>query len=87
MGVAARRASSNCAFQLDDVGNHLVCALQDVRGECRIDRQAAHELGRHYLSEGEGRPYPAYDRFDTARAAGPLGDSDLLAPVLLNVRI
>jgi hypothetical protein len=37
-------------------------------GGVRIDRQAALELGRHYLSQGQGWAYPAYDGFDTASA-------------------
>jgi hypothetical protein len=41
-------------------------------GGVRIDRQAALELARHYLSQRQGWAYPAYDGFDTARASGPL---------------
>jgi Family of unknown function (DUF6308) len=55
-------------------------------GGVHIDRQAPLELARHYLSQRQGWAYPAYDGFDTARANGPLGDSDLLAPVLLNIQ-
>lgn len=50
-----------------------------------VDRGAAFEHARHYLTDGSGWGYPAYDAYEADRAAGPLTDADLLAPVLLNV--
>jgi hypothetical protein len=50
-----------------------------------VDRDAALDHARRYLTDGSGWAYPAYDAYEAERAAGPLTDADLLAPVLLNV--
>jgi hypothetical protein len=50
-----------------------------------VDRDNAFRHARRYLTDGAGWAYPAYDGFELDRAAGPLTDADLLAPVLLNV--
>jgi len=55
-------------------------------GGMRLQREAAFEQARHYLTVGRGWAYPSYDGYDAAHARGPLTDADLLAPVLLNVR-
>ncbi len=55
-------------------------------GGMRLEREAAFEQARHYLTVGRGWAYPSYDGYDAAHARGPLADADLLAPVLLNVR-
>ena len=54
-------------------------------GNVELDRAAALDHARRYLTDGSGWAYPAYDGYDAQRAAGPLIDADLLAPVLLNV--
>jgi hypothetical protein len=51
-----------------------------------VDREAALDYARRYLTEGNGWSYPSYDGYETARALDPLTDADLLAPVLLNVQ-
>lgn len=56
-------------------------------GGLRLDRTDALALAHVYLARGmRSSGYPAYDTYDADRAAGPLIDADLLAPVLLNVR-
>lgn len=50
-----------------------------------VDRGEAVAHARRYLTDGSGWAYPAYDAYERERAAGPLTDADLLAPVLLNV--
>ncbi len=50
-----------------------------------VDRGKALAHARRYLTDGTGWAYPAYDAYERDRAAGPLTDPDLLAPVLLNV--
>jgi len=50
-----------------------------------VDRDDALARARRYLTDGTGWAYPAYDAYEQERAAGPLTDADLLAPVLLNV--
>lgn len=50
-----------------------------------VDRDDALDRARRYLTDGAGWAYPAYDAYERGRAAGPLTDADLLAPVLLNV--
>ncbi len=50
-----------------------------------VDRDDALAHARRYLTNGTGWGYPAYDAYEQERAAGPLTDADLLAPVLLNV--
>ncbi len=50
-----------------------------------VDRDEALAYAQRYLTDGAGWPYPAYDAYERDRAAGPLTDADLLAPVLLNV--
>jgi hypothetical protein len=57
-----------------------------VVGGRSVARDAAFDYARRYLTAGEGWAYPSYDGYDHERAAGPLRDADLLAPVLLNVR-
>jgi hypothetical protein len=60
--------------------------MSEVRvGGMRLERIAALNHARHYLTDGHGWAYPSYDGFDTTHAAGPITDGDLLAPVLLNV--
>lgn len=54
-------------------------------GGTTVDRGDAREHARHYLTDGSGWSYPSYDGYDAARANGPLVDTDLLAPLLLNV--
>ena len=54
-------------------------------GNRTVDREAAKEYARRYLTEGGGWAYPSYDAYDGERARGPLVDADFLAPVLLNV--
>lgn len=54
-------------------------------GGLTVDRIEALEHARRYLTDGSGWAYPAYDAYESERAAGPLTDADLLAPVLLNV--
>lgn len=49
------------------------------------DRDLALQHAQHYLTDGHGWAYPSYDGYDVGRAAGPLVDTDLLAPLLLNV--
>lgn len=51
-----------------------------------VDRSAAFDYARRYLTEGVGWSYPSYDGYEASQASGPLTDADLLAPVLLNVR-
>jgi hypothetical protein len=51
-----------------------------------VPRQAAFDYAKRYLTAGEGFAYPSYDGYDIDRASEPLRDTDLLAPVLLNVR-
>lgn len=50
-----------------------------------VNRDNALDHARRYLTDGTGWAYPAYDAYEQERAAGPLTDADLLAPVLLNV--
>jgi hypothetical protein len=54
-------------------------------GNVDVDRAKAFDHAHHYLTDGSGWAYPAYDAYEAERAAGPLTDADLLAPVLLNV--
>ncbi len=54
-------------------------------GGVTVDRDEALDHARRYLTDGSGWAYPAYDVYEADRAAGPLTDADLLAPVLLNV--
>ena len=50
-----------------------------------VDRDAALDHARRYLTDGVGWAYPSYDAYEQEHATGPLTDADLLAPVLLNV--
>ncbi len=60
--------------------------MDEVRiGGVMVDRGDALDHARRYLTDGTGWAYPAYDAYERDRAAGPLTDADLLAPVLLNV--
>lgn len=54
-------------------------------GGLTVDRGGALDHARRYLTDGVGWAYPSYDAYERHRAAGPLTDADLLAPVLLNV--
>jgi hypothetical protein len=54
-------------------------------GGVEVDRDAALEHARRYLTDGAGWAYPSYDGFDAEHATGPLTDADFLAPILLNV--
>jgi hypothetical protein len=51
-----------------------------------LPRRAAFDYAQRYLTSGKGFAYPSYDGYDRERAMEPLRDTDLLAPVLLNVR-
>jgi hypothetical protein len=57
-----------------------------VIGGREVPRRAAFDYAKRYLTEGKGFAYPFYDGYDAAHAAEPLRDTDLLAPMLLNVR-
>jgi hypothetical protein len=56
-------------------------------GGVKLDRPSAWENARAYLSGDGGYGYPAYDAFDAGSGPWTLSDGDLLAPVLLNVRM
>jgi hypothetical protein len=51
-----------------------------------VPRVEAFDHTRHYLTDGSGWGYPAYERYEASRALGPLTDADLLTPPLLNVQ-
>lgn len=55
-------------------------------GGIRVPHGEALDLARRYLTDGTGWGYPAYERYEAARATGPLTDADLLVPPLLNVQ-
>lgn len=62
------------------------CADNNLRvGGRTLDRAAALEHARRYLTDGKGWAYPSYDGYDASYAAGPLVDADFLAALLLNV--
>ena len=54
-------------------------------GSRTVSTQAAAAMGHEYLNGSGVWAYPAYDGYGASTATGPLCDSDLLAPVLLNV--
>ncbi len=61
-------------------------AVDELRVGGRVlDRRAAFEHARHYLTDGSGWAYPSYDGYCAEQACAPLVDADLLAPLLLNV--
>ncbi|SDO02968.1 hypothetical protein SAMN05660199_01165 [Klenkia soli] len=55
-------------------------------GGIRVPRDEAFDHAQRYLTDGSGWGYPAYERYESERALGPLTDADLLAPPLLNVQ-
>jgi Family of unknown function (DUF6308) len=60
--------------------------MRELRiGGVVVDRDAALDHARHYLTDGSGWAYPSYDGYEADHAAGRLSDAGLLAPVLLNV--
>lgn len=63
--------------------------MDEIRlGGLVVPQHEALAYATSYLTQrGHGWAYPWYDGFDVQHAAGPLVDADLLAPLLLNVRI